>query len=82
MNQDTPNLVSGRGYGVTHWKELFTPRQLTALTTLCDLIAKACSKVLKDSEGNAEYANAVATYLAFALDKNSDPNCISPGTEE
>jgi putative DNA methylase len=75
MNQETPNLVSGRGYGVTHWKELFTKRQITALTTLCDLIAEARSKVTHDSEGNTKYADAVTTYLAFALDKNTLTNC-------
>ena len=30
--------ISGRGYGITHWKQLFTERQLTALTTFSELI--------------------------------------------
>jgi len=75
MNQETPNLVSGRGYGVTHWKELFTKRQLVALTTLCDLITEARSKVLRDSNDDVDYSHAIATYLAFALDKNTLTNC-------
>ena len=75
MNQETPNLVSGRGYGVTHWKELFTKRQITTLTTFCDLIAEAQAKVFCDSGEDVEYANAIATYLAFALDKNTLTNC-------
>ena len=33
----TAYLVSGRGYGITHWHQLFTERQLTALTTFCAL---------------------------------------------
>ena len=34
---NTPTLVSGRGFGVTHWHQLFTERQLAALTTFSDL---------------------------------------------
>lgn len=32
MNTKTSNLVSGRGYGITHWHELFTQRQLRLLS--------------------------------------------------
>ncbi|CAK0744634.1 putative DNA methylase [Gammaproteobacteria bacterium] len=48
MNQDTPNLVSGRGYGFKYWHELFTPRQLVALTTFSDLVKEAQEKVRED----------------------------------
>ena len=41
MNTNTPNLVSGRGYGIAHWREIFTPRQLTALSTFSDLVGEA-----------------------------------------
>ncbi len=34
----TAYKVSGRGYGITHWHQLFTERQLAALTTLSDLL--------------------------------------------
>lgn len=33
MDVNNPSLVSGRGYGIREWKELFTPRQLTAMVT-------------------------------------------------
>nr|WP_322815378.1 hypothetical protein [Chloroflexus sp.] len=33
MNRETRDLVSGRGYGFFTWADLFTPRQLVALTT-------------------------------------------------
>jgi len=85
MNQDTSNLVSGRGYGIKYWYELFTPRQLVALTTFTDLVGEAREKVLADAiaagmpddgkgiddggTGATAYADAVATYLAFANDK-------------
>jgi putative DNA methylase len=48
MNQETSNLVSGRGYGITHWHELFTQRQLLALTTYSDLLTEARQRVLAD----------------------------------
>ena len=77
MNTETPNLVSGRGYGITHWHELFTPRQLTALTTFSELVGEARQKVLEDARTRRDrdpqaYADAVATYLAFVLDKQAD----------
>jgi len=48
MNRDTTKLVSGRGYGFFTWADLFTPRQLLALTTFSDLIATAIDKVKTD----------------------------------
>ena len=36
----TAYKVSGRGYGITHWKELFTQRQLAALTTFSELMPR------------------------------------------
>ncbi|EQD50095.1 protein containing DUF1156, partial [mine drainage metagenome] len=49
MNQYTSNLVSGRGYGIAHWYEIFTPRQLVALTTFSDLVQEARAKVKTDA---------------------------------
>ena len=82
LNRDTRDLVSGRGYGFFTWADLFTPRQLVALTTFSDLVAEARAKILQDCQsleksaekvptfGNpAEYANAVSVYLAFAVSK-------------
>ncbi len=36
-------------YGMTRWADLFTERQLTALTTLSDLVDEARSRVLRDT---------------------------------
>jgi putative DNA methylase len=85
MNQETSNLVSGRGYGITHWHEIFTPRQLVALTTFSDLVKEARERIKEDAVaaemtddslsineggiGTRAYADAIATYLAFAVDK-------------
>ena len=77
MNRDTSTLVSGRGYGFFTWADLFTQRQLTALTTFSDLMGEARKEVEADAinagcEDAESYADAVVTYLAFALDKGAD----------
>ncbi len=75
-------------YGLTVFGDLFTHRQLVALTTFSDLVAEAQDEIAKDAlraglssegDGLAEggtgaraYAEAVGVYLAFALDKCSD----------
>jgi putative DNA methylase len=79
----TPN------YGMTRWADLFTNRQLVALTTFGDLVAEARELVLRDAlkvglpkgerleSGGADaaaYADAVATYLTFAVSKATARN--------
>ena len=62
----TAYKVSGRGYGITHWHQLFNERQLTALTAFSDTLADAKTLMLNDG-ADAEYAKAVSTYLALAI---------------
>ena len=79
----TPN------YGMTHFADLFTSRQLIALTTFSDLVGEARERVLADAlasgltEGDrlaeagcdaAAYADAVATYLGLATSRVADLN--------
>jgi putative DNA methylase len=64
-----------QAYGMTHHADLFTNRQLTALCTFSDLVGEAHARVLIDSGGNRDYANAVATYLAFVNDKTAEYGC-------
>lgn len=61
----TPN------YGMITFAELFTNRQLLALMTFSELVAKARAQVEADG-GSAEYAQAVSVYLAFVVDKMTD----------
>ncbi len=71
---DLPTQALGlrvQGYGMTRHRDLFTPRQLVALTTFSDLVGEARERVLADG-GDEAYADAVATYLAFALDRVVD----------
>ena len=84
---NNPRWFSPPIYGLKSFADLFTPRQLVALTTFSDLVQEARDKVLKDAletnlpEGEGleaggdearGYADAVAVYLAFALDKSTD----------
>lgn len=85
MNTKCTDLVSGRGYGIMYWKQLFTKRQLTALTTFSDLVAEAQQKATQDAlaadmaddgiplaeggTGALAYGQAVGVYLAFLVDQ-------------
>ena len=80
----TPN------YGLMTFADLFTPRQLVALTTFSDLVQEARERVQRDvlqaslpsdsrplrdgGTGAVAYAEAVATYLTFAVSKAADRN--------
>jgi putative DNA methylase len=75
-------------YGFTSWGDLFTPRQLVALTTFSDLVQEVREQVTHDAlaaglpdndkslrdggTGATVYADAVAVYLAFALSRSAD----------
>ena len=78
-NQRMPlsaNLVSGRGYGITHWRQLFTKRQLAALTAFSDLMPEVRELIIEHGAPD-EYADAVCTYLALAVGRLADAcsNC-------
>ena len=66
-------------YGMTKFSDLFSDRQILALSTFSDLlkdVQQEISKELKtqrDTPGlGQDYGNALATYLAFVLDKCAD----------
>lgn len=60
-------------YGPKKFTDLFTNRQLIALTTFSELISEAQNQLEVDG-GSREYSNAVATYLAFVVNKIADYN--------
>ena len=66
--------ISVQAYGFTHWYQLFTERQLLALTTFSDLHTAVRSQITQDG-GNDDYANAVCTYLALAIGRTTDSGC-------
>jgi putative DNA methylase len=68
-------------YGLSTWGHLFTDRQISALLAVSDLIADVHAEVCADahrcalSESSAkEYATAVTTFLALAVDRCADFN--------
>lgn len=88
---DVPARLTGGTcvpYGMTEWGDLFTPRQLVALTTFSDLVGEAIAKARQDATaaglpddgisldaggtGATAYAQAVGVYLAFGVDRCAD----------
>ncbi len=76
-----PRWFSPPAYGLPNFSDIFTNRQLVALTTFSDLVGEAREHVLGDaltagrSEGDAiAYANAVALYLGLATSRLADLN--------
>ena len=88
---DVPARLTGGTcvpYGLTTWGDLFTPRQLVALTSFSDLVAEAMERIERDAAnadlpkderpvrdggaGTMAYSEAVSVYLAFALSKISN----------
>jgi len=83
-----PQYMGPPRYGLTRFRELFSPRQLLALTTFVELIGEVRRRVLRDAidagwrdddvalesggSGARAYAEAVATYLAFAISKGAN----------
>jgi len=83
--------AQGRRYGFNVFGDYFTPRQLLALVTFSDLVTEARSRILADAiqsgmpddgrgldeggETATAYAEAVATYLAFAASRAYDYGC-------
>lgn len=66
-------------YGMTRWSDLFTQRQLVALTTFSDLVQEAHDRAGQDfkaaygDEGDSRaYAQAIAAYLGLAIGRVTD----------
>jgi len=88
---DVPARLTGGTcvpYGLREWADLFTPRQLVALTTFSDLVREAIDKCRQDAlaagmaddgagldaggNGALSYAQAVGVYLGLAADRMTD----------
>ena len=68
-----PRYLTAPNYGMRTWADLFTRRQLTALTTFTDLVQEARVRALSDGAEPA-YVSALATYLALATSRIADLN--------
>jgi putative DNA methylase len=87
---ENPRWFSPPLYGLKTFGDLFTPRQLVALTTFADLVHEVTALVQRDAAaaGRAEdgnplrdggngataYAEAVGVYLALSASKSADNN--------
>ncbi len=60
-------------YGLTRWGDLFNARQKLALITFADKVRQAHTRMLAEG-ADPEFAKAVATCLALALDRIADYN--------
>ena len=85
-----PRWFSPPLYGLITYGDLFTPRQLVALTTFGDLVGKASERAEADAikaglrddgiplrdggKGAKAYGEAVGVYLGFSVDKATDYN--------
>lgn len=59
-------------YEYENWGQLFNPRQTLALATLCQKVREVYEKI--SEEEDEEYAKAIVTYLALAVDRCADYN--------
>jgi putative DNA methylase len=85
---DDPRNFWTPAYGLTTYGDLFTPRQLVALTTFSDLVQEARERVKADAVslgrledeiplfeggfGTGAYGDAVGTFLGFGSSKSAD----------
>ena len=93
LGGETPAKLTGGtcyGYGLTTWGDLFTPRQLVALTTFSDLVGEAIARARGDARaaglpdddtpleaggtGARAYAEAVGVYLGLVVSRFTDRN--------
>ena len=63
-----------QGYGMRTWTDLFTNRQLSALTTFSDLIREVREHAIANG-AEPGYADAIACYLSCVISKTADYNC-------
>ena len=67
--------ISLQNYGFDHWHQLYTERQLTALTTFSDLLREVHHAIIVDGGDNL-YASTVCTYLTFVIGRIADSGCM------
>lgn len=87
---DNAHWFSPPGFGFKNYSDLFSPRQLTMLTTFSSLLTDVQSKVASDAlaagmdafgggladggSGALAYGQAIGVYLALVVDKLADAN--------
>jgi len=85
---DDPRNFWTLNYGLSKFGDLFTPRQLVALTTFSDLVQEAIARCKRDAlaagmaddgpgldadgRGASAYAEAIGHYVSFAIGRTAD----------
>ncbi len=85
MIPDNTRWFSTPGFGLTDYTDLYTPRQLQLLTTLCSLVSEEMTQIARDAalagmdkndlplaeggRGALAYGQAVGVYLALVIGK-------------
>lgn len=85
-----PRDIRTQLYGLNEYGDLFTNRQLVALTTFSDLVKEAREKIINNAKtagmsddglgidangkGATAYGDAIAVFLAFVIDRCADFN--------
>jgi putative DNA methylase len=71
-----------QNYGLTRHADLFTPRQLVALTSMLELLEEVRQLIEVDIKREnfknrmaSAYADAISTYLGFAIDRGAESWC-------
>ena len=88
MISGSSQYLGVKPYGFDNFDQLFTTRQLLALTTFADLVGEVCKRIRLDAvaagfpddgvplraggAGAIAYAEAVGVYLALAIDRLAD----------
>lgn len=68
--------ISLQNYGLAHWHQLYTERQLINLTTFSDLLKNVHHAIVLNGGDNV-YASVICTYLTFVIGRIADSGCTS-----
>ena len=63
-----------QNYGITRHADLFLPRQLASIGVFSTLVDDAYHEVLRDSDGDQNYARAIVVLLALSVDRLAQTN--------
>lgn len=91
LSEKLPEAALGfrvQNYGMTLWRDLYSPRQLLALSTISEILGEVRKRIegnailliddkkplSEGGNGRTAYADAIITYLAFAIDRMTDRN--------
>ena len=76
-DSDLPESALGfrvQKYGITKHRDLFTKRQMTALSCLAGEIADIRKDIVRDAAGDSAYADLVQAFLALSLSRVAQTN--------